>query len=171
MLKEHSNGWISGWYLLGIVIDNAFPDKIHLKIKNIRLFSLNRINDAVTLNYKPEVIFERRFNPSDFFKYTIGLFRVNLLQIVTHKKVIIETTGAPTSWIYDYIKAYPIHSTQTVIDDKKEDKYMKFSLMVEENPELEQFLMKYSNEIRVVSPVELKTKIKKRLEVALGHYE
>jgi predicted DNA-binding transcriptional regulator YafY len=49
-------------------------------------------------------------------------------------------------------------------------KYLKFSIQVEENWELEQFLLKYATDIMVVSPQSVRDRIENLLEEGLNYY-
>ena len=169
MLREYTNGWITGWYLLAVVIED-FPQRLQLKLNKIRVFALDRITRVNLLEYRPQVVFEKGFNPADYFKYTMGISRFNLIKIVENMKITIETINKEKVWIYDYLKKYPFHSTQKIVEDNSETKYLKFSIQVEENWELEQFLLKYANEIRVVSPQRVRDQIESLLEEGLRYY-
>jgi hypothetical protein len=169
MLREYTNGWITGWYLLSVEIEGT-PKQLNLKLNKIRVFALDRITAVKQLDYYPEVIFEEGFNPADYFKYTIGISRSNLVQIVENKRVVLETISKESIWIYDYLKKYPFHPTQKILEDNREMRYLKFSIQVEENWELEQFLLKYATDIRVVNPLSIKSKIEGMLRDGSYYY-
>ena len=169
MLREYTNGWINGWYLLSVEIDGT-PKQLNLKLSKIMVFGLDRITAVKQLDYNPEVIFEEGFNPADYFKNTMGISRSNLDNIVENKRVVLETITKESIWIYDYLKKYPFHPTQNILEDNREMKYLKFSIQVEENRELEQFLLKYATDIRVVNPRNIKLKIEGMLRDGLSFY-
>ena len=146
MVKEYNNGWYTGWYLLGFPVTET-NRKITLDIKPLRLLALDGIKEVVPLDLRLEIVVAKGFNPSDYFQNSMGIIRSNLKVDLKPEVIILETIKG--SWIYDYIKEYPIHKSQHIIEDDIQKRKLKFKIKVEVDDDLKRFLMKYSDEIKV----------------------
>ncbi|GAB2498869.1 helix-turn-helix transcriptional regulator [Algoriphagus taiwanensis] len=147
MVKEYNNGWYTGWYLLGFPV-NESQQKIKLDIKPLRLLALDGIKEVVPLNVKLKIDVPRGFNPSDYFRNSMGIIRSNLKGELKPEAVILETIEG--SWIYDYIKEYPIHKSQLILLDDTQKRKLKFKIEVEVDDDLKRFLMKYSDVVKAI---------------------
>ena len=156
LIKEYNNGWYTGWYLLFQEISDS---QIRISLDKLRLFALDRI-ETIRLsptNFKTRI--HPDFQPSDFFKNSLGLFR----GASAAERILIKI--GEDSWIREYITKYPIHFSQKSIDT------LHFELSLEINEELENFLLRYSTELQVIDPPILREKVRKKLEKALSHYQ
>ncbi|MFM6914357.1 MAG: helix-turn-helix transcriptional regulator [Aquirufa sp.] len=156
LIKEYNNGWYTGWYLL---FQEVSAGKMKVELDKLRLFALDRM-DSVRLSpiqKKPRI--HPSFQPSDFFKHSLGLFRGTN----TAERILIQVRE--DSWIKEYITKYPIHPSQKTIDT------MHFTLLLELNQELENFLLRYSTELQVIEPSVLRERMRANLVSALSLYQ
>ena len=158
LIKEYNNGWYTGWYLL---FQEISPDEtlVQVRLDTLHLFALDRIDavKACTKKYKTRI--HPDFQPADFFKHSLGLFPG------TRKVERILIQVQEDSWIKEYVTKYPIHSSQHAIDD------LHFELTLEVNQELENFLFRYSTELQVIKPIQLRNSLQKTIEKARLMYQ
>ncbi len=156
LIKEYNNGWYTGWYLL---FQEVTEIQTRISLDKLRLFALDRI-ETIRLSqtsYKTRI--HPDFQPADFFKNSLGLFRGT----GTAERILIQVRE--DSWIKEYIAKYPVHPSQKTMDT------FHYELSVEINEELENFLLRYSTELQVIEPPVLREKVRKKLENALSHYQ
>lgn len=149
LIKEYHNGWYTGWYVLGYPI-SAGNQTITLDIKPLRLLALDGIKEVIPMAQKPKIKIPKGFNPSDYFKNSLGIIRSNLKGDLHPEPVEFQTLEG--SWIYDYLKEYPVHNSQEILFDDPEKRLLKIRITVEVDDDLRQFLLKFSREIFVKSP-------------------
>ncbi len=156
LIKEYNNGWYTGWYLL---FQEVTEIQKRISLDKLRLFALDRI-ETIRLS---QTTFKMRihpdFQPADFFKNSLGLFRGT----GAAERILIQVRK--DSWIKEYIAKYPVHPSQKTMDT------FHYELSVEINEELENFLLRYSTELQVIEPPVLREKVRKKLENALSHYQ
>lgn len=144
LLKEYQNRW----YVIGII--DGFND--------FRTFGIERIEnlEIKAETFKPN----KKIKPIELFDKTIG---------VVYSENIPETIILSfTSKQGNYIKTLPLHSSQRIlIDDKQE---CRISLKVVPNYELIQQILKYGDTVKVIEPEWLVDEIKDILERALENY-
>lgn len=158
LIKEYNNGWYTGWYLLFQEI-SLEETTTRVNLENLRLFALDRIE---TLRKAPRSIKTRihpSFQPSDFFKNSLGLFRGRLAA----ERILIQVQE--DSWIKEYLPKYPIHTSQKQIDSQR------FELTLEINQDLENFLLRYATELQVLEPAYLRDQLREKLSRALNNYQ
>lgn len=148
LIKEYHNGWYTGWYVLGFPITEE-TQKIILDIKPLRLLALDGIKEVIPISRTLKITIPEGFNPSDYFKNSMGIIRSNLKGELHPEPVELQTVEG--SWIYDYLKEYPVHSSQEILFDNPEKRILRIRLTVEVDDDLRQFLMKFSQEITVIS--------------------
>lgn len=146
LLKEFRNRW----FLFGVM------DKGN-KVLN---FPLDRIQE---FNLLPEEIYykEEHFNPQEFFNDVIGV-TINENEPLQEVIIFIEKGQAP------YITTKPLHSSQKIVE--RLDNGIIVSLQVKYNFELERDILAMGECIKVISPVELRHKIKERIQNSLSNY-
>lgn len=156
LIKEYNNGWYTGWYLLYQEISDL---QTRISLDKLRLFALDRI-ETIRLS---QTTFKTRihpdFQPSDFFKNSLGLFRGT----GAAERIIIRVRE--DSWIKEYVTKYPIHPSQKSVDA------LHIELLLEINQELENFLLRYSTELHVVEPMHLREKMRANLAIAVSLYQ
>ena len=156
LIKEYNNGWYTGWYLLYQEISDL---QTRISLDELRLFALDRI-ETIRLS---QTTFKTRihpdFQPSDFFKNNLGLFRGT----GAAERIIIQLRE--DSWIKEYVTKYPIHPSQKSVDA------LHIELSLEINQELENFLLRYSTELHVVEPDHLLEKMRANLAIAVSLYQ
>lgn len=176
LLKEYAtnNYFVSGWYLLAKEIDaQDLTKKVEIRLKELKVFALDRINRIDLLNDKVEMIYAKDFDPKDYFKHSLGVFRKNIKNpLIQPERIIIQTVRKAdprNMWIYPYLKKYPIHPSMEILED--DGKYfLKLQFNLEIDQELEDFLFKYARDIEVVSPKGLRDAILKMLNQAYMIY-
>jgi predicted DNA-binding transcriptional regulator YafY len=177
LLKEYTtnNYFISGWYVLANELDaEEPPKKVEIRLNKLRVFALDRIKHIELLETKVKMVYAKDFDPNDYFKHALGVFRQNLKnQFLQPEKVVIQTVKKEEpkqSWIYHYLKKYPIHPSMKIIEDDGNN-FLKLQFNLEIDQELEDFLFKYARDIEVVSPKELRDEIMKMLNEANSIYK
>jgi predicted DNA-binding transcriptional regulator YafY len=156
LIKEYNNGWYTGWYLLFQEVSESVTK---ISLDKLRLFALDRM-EAVresARDFKTRI--HPDFQPSDYFKHSIGLFR----GVQAAEKIILQVNE--DSWIKEYLPKYPIHPSQ-----KKRNENI-FELSLEINEELENFFLRYSTELQVIEPDFLRAKLREKLEKARQLYQ
>lgn len=148
LVKEYHNGWYTGWYVLGHPLSDG-DQTITLDIKPLRMLALDGIKEVIPIAKKLKLRIPKGFNPSDYFKNSMGIIRSNLKGELNPEPIEFETVEG--SWIYDYLKEYPVHPSQEILFDAPEKRVLKIRLTVEVDDDLKQFLLKYSEQIKVSS--------------------
>jgi hypothetical protein len=156
LIKEYNNGWYTGWYLL---FQEVKEIQTRISLDKLRLFALDRIETIRLSQTNHKTRIHPDFQPSDFFKNSLGLFRGT----GAAERILIRVRE--DSWIKEYITKYPIHACQKSIDT------LHFELSLEINEELENFLLRYSTELQVIDPPVLREKVREKLVTALSHYQ
>lgn len=156
LIKEYNNGWYTGWYLL---FQEVTEIQTRISLDKLRLFALDRIETIRLSQTNHKTRIHPDFQPSDFFKNSLGLFRGT----GAAERILIRVRE--DSWIKEYITKYPIHASQKSID------ILHFELSLEINEELENFLLRYSTELQVIDPPVLREKVREKLVTALSHYQ
>ena len=154
LLKEYSNGWISGWYLLAYEMNSNAPFRWPA-LNELRVYALDRLDKIIPIEeyYVPDP--PKGYNPSDYFKDSLGVHRINLNKPdLAAERIVLRTVKG--SWMYPYLKAYPIHSSQHITKDDRTNRQLEIELKLEIDMELQSFLIKYSNDIQVIEPIQLR---------------
>ena len=145
-IKQYNNRWflfaqIDGYKMLS----NFALD---------RILSIRKVEVPYIENNKYDLI--------DYFKDIIGVSRP-INGIVENICVNIKKELLP------YIETKPIHSTQIILEETKNNAIIQISVIP--NFELEQVLLSYGEGLKVVSPLYLKEKIKKRIQDSFKNYD
>lgn len=168
LIKEYNNGWYTGWYLLLQEI-KVGENIIHPNINNLRLYALDRIENIKKTNIKVKLDIPFNFNPASYFDNCLGITRNNILNSnLKAEKVYLKTRS--NSWLADFLLKYPIHRSQKKVSFNENTKELELELFLEINNELESFLIKYSEQLIVLSPVKLKDHIYSMLKKAVSLY-
>ncbi len=168
LLKEYSNGWISGWYLLAFEITSNAPFRWPL-LNELRVYALDRLDKISTIEdyYVPDP--PKGYNPSDYFKDTLGVHRINLNKPdLAPERIVLRTVKG--SWIYPYLLTYPIHPSQKIVADNKQTKELVIELMVENDQEFADFCFKYASQLIVLEQTRLSEQLIERLKGSLRCY-
>lgn len=162
MIKEYNNGWYTGWYLLFYRVDEL-TGVIRPRLEDCWIYALDRIESIQEIGLA-NVRVPEGFNPADFFKDVLGIFR-NTHGSTPIQKVRLRLKISPDApWLGQYIQKYPIHESQEMDG-------LSVGLHMEINQELEGFLMRFANEIQVLEPLVLRDKMRGRLERAVEIYK
>lgn len=168
MIKEYNNGWYTGWYLL-FHETNPEDKVIEPQINGLRLLALDRIESVIEANVSSKVKIPQSFNPTDFFKYSFGIIRKNIGNPnLKHEQITIKLEAG--NWITSYLEKYPIHFTQKIQISNPETKEGLLELEMEVDQELESFILKYTDQITVIGPENLKGNISEKLTKSLANY-
>jgi predicted DNA-binding transcriptional regulator YafY len=156
LLKEYNNGWYTGWYVLFQPVDKS-ETHLQIALDKLQLFALDRIVHVIPAQEQPRVRIHPDFRPTDYFKDCLGLFRSKSLRANP-----IRCQLAKDSWMLNYIEKYPIHASQEIMPTY--DAAVVVNLHLEIDQEVENFFLRYAQEIRVLEPKELVDQIKKGLK-------
>ena len=144
-LKEYQNRW----YVVG-QINNT--DKI-------RTFGIDRIAKLqLTKNKFKE---NKKIKPLEDFSKTIGLVYSDGIEA---QEVILMFTHEKGQ----YIKTLPLHSTQKILIDNKNE--FRVSLYVIPNNDLTELILKHGDSVEVIEPKWLVDEVKEKLTNALNRY-
>lgn len=146
LLKEYRNRW----FLLGA----------NRKGKAIMILALDRIEQFKELG--AEKYHKAEFDVSTYFSDTIGVSKMPDQQAQT---IILSISNEHAP----YIITKPMHPTQKII--KQEESAVVFSIDVIWNFELEREILGFGEQIKVLGPRRLKSKIKSRLKHTFKQYE
>jgi len=147
LLKEYNNRW----YVIGY--DEHFERVIFRALDRI-----TSIREYRNLSYKPNVY----FRPEDYFSHLIG---ITWYEGEKPEKVRFKATPEQAR----YLQTKPIHHTQQVIKETK--KYLLFQIEVVLNYELEQALLRLGEKVRVIGPLRLVERMKKRVDEMQDNYK
>jgi predicted DNA-binding transcriptional regulator YafY len=146
LLKEYRNRW----FILGM---NTKGSSI---ILNLALDRIEDIQEAKTSYLKPS------FDIHSYYTDVIGVTKLPS-QPAQHIIIKVARESAP------YIITKPLHSSQKLI--KETNDWIFFSIDVVLNYELEKEIMGFGEQMKVVSPHRLRSRIKSRLKKTLQVYE
>ena len=137
------------WFLIAWNEEKGF-------MANYAFDRINRIENA-KVAYKPTDI-----NFFDYFEDMIGVSKDS-----RKEPQIVKLWVSEVSW--PYVKTKPLHgATQKLI--KKDETGAYITIDVYLNYELEQLILSFGENMKVIEPKELKEKIKQRLEDAIKKY-
>lgn len=156
LIKEYNNGWYTGWYLL---FQEITEPNTRISLDQLRVFALDRIEQVRISPERFNLRIHPEFQPADFFKQSLGLFRGTQVA----EKIIFQVRA--DSWILSYLPKYPIHPSQKQIDT------FSFELTLEINQDVEHFLFRYATEIQVIEPTKLREKMRANLALAASLYQ
>ena len=136
-LKEYGNRW----YLI------SFDEQQG----EIRTYALERMDSPKIL--ENPVNYPKDFDPIRYFKYSMGItaYKGQTSQILINVKAVAAR----------YLKSQPIHESQQIHSENKENTVFEMSLLISE--ELIRTLMSYGGEIEVIQPKELRDIIEHRI--------
>lgn len=138
------------WFLI------AWNDKLNFMAN----FALDRIKgmEIAKVDYKPTDV-----NFFDYFDEMIGVSKD-----ASKEPRKVKLWVSKESW--PYVKTKPLHgATQRLVN--MDDTGAYFTIEVYLNYELEQLILSFGENIKVIEPVDLKNRIKQRLEMAFLNYE
>ena len=137
------------WYLLG----NDQKDN------QIKTFGLDRIIDLeITkkkFNYPPA------YDLDEFYKNSFGIISPTG---INPDKVILSFDAEQGK----YVKSFPLHASQTVIIDNKDE--LRLSLDVHLTHDLNMEILSYGNRVEVITPAKLREQIREVHLKALNQY-
>ena len=136
-LKEYRNRW----YLISFDEEQG----------DIRTYALERMDSPKLLDNP--VNYPKDFDPVKYFKHSMGItaYKGKTSQILINVKPVAAR----------YLKSQPIHKSQEIHSENKENTVFMMSLLISE--ELIRTLLSYGGEIEVIEPKELREIIEKRI--------
>jgi predicted DNA-binding transcriptional regulator YafY len=145
-LKQYNNRW----FVLG---KNQFFD-------NLQTLALDRISkiDETALAYVPN----DQIDFQEYFEDSIG---VSVNHYADPEKVEIDVYKE----LYPYIETKPLHGSQKVTE--RNSSKVKITLDLKLNYELESLILSYGEGLKVISPVILRDRIKRRIEMMNQIYQ
>ncbi len=145
-LKQYNNRW----FVFGIVTGNTNITNLSLD----RIFSIDEINNKYVPN-----------DSIDFDEYFEDVIGVSVPNSGAPQKVMLKIDRE----LWPYIKTKPLHGSQKVKQETSE--FTLIQLEVQLNYELESLILSRGEAIEVIEPVELREKVKKRIQQLLNKYE
>jgi len=145
LLKEYKNRW----YLYAYSHDKS----------GMRTYGLDRITDI--RNSLSDYIPNEFFNPDAYFNDLIG---VTLNPDAKKILVTFEVLGGQVN----YIRTQAIHSSQKEIKTSEDSSV--FTIDIIPNYELESTFLSYGESVKIIKPLSIKQKLKKRMELMLAEY-
>ena len=137
LLKEYRQRW----YVIGLDAQD----------QKIKTFGLDRI---VTIEYTDKLFrINSEFDPDTYFKYSIGITNDNSKPQIIQLRFNLQQSN--------YIKSQPLHKSQT-LKEIKNGIEAKLKLIV--SPELIMQIQSFGPSVEVISPIELRKKIKENLK-------
>jgi hypothetical protein len=169
MIKEYNNGWYTGWYLLFHEAKET-ETVIQPNIQGLRLLALDRIESIIEIKNTKKVIIPSGFDPTEYFKNSFGIVRDNISNpSLKHEKIVLKLE--PGNWIYKYFEKYPIHFSQVIQTDSDNENAQLLTFEIEINEELKSFILKYTDQMTVLEPVELRETIANKLKNSVVRYQ
>ncbi|MGM0934604.1 MAG: helix-turn-helix transcriptional regulator [Bacteroidota bacterium] len=143
-LKEYNNRW----FVYG---KNADYD-------NLVNLALDRITDIVESN---EAYEETNVDLNEYFEDTIG---VSILPGQKAEKIVLRIAND----LWPYIETKPIHGSQKVLS--RRETTMEIQLELIPNYEMESLILSFGEKIEVIKPLDLRAKIKGRIQALFEKY-
>lgn len=150
ILKEYRNRWF--------VYGKGKTDRYVMNLALDRIVSVEPAKGE-------KFIRDSKFNPDTYFNDMIGVTKI---PGVSDLETIVRFWVAPNQ--VPYVETKPLHQSQMVVE-RAEDGSAIFQINVCHNFELEKTILEYGDFIKVLSPKNLVSAIKKRLRDALERYE
>ncbi len=142
------------WYLVAFDHDKKGEEAI-------KIYSLNRIQQI--LPGKSEYYKDPAFRPEDYFKYSLGIWhRYDAKPI----KVELEFRHPR---LIETIQQNKIHPTQQII--KKTSKSLRIEITAYDTLELEGLVLGYGENVKLISPKQLKERLREKLELLRELYK
>ena len=138
------------WYLIS-------KDKKEGKIKT---FGLDRMSELEIL--KQKFVYPKDYNPNDDFRFSFGI-------ITNSAKEPNEIILSFDPFKGKYIKSFPLHASQQVLVDDKNELRIKLNVHITEDFIME--ILKFGDEVKVLSPKSLINQIRKTLSASLENYQ
>ncbi|MCQ5075502.1 MAG: helix-turn-helix transcriptional regulator [Alistipes shahii] len=138
------------WFLIG------FSENIG----RLSLFAFDRIEDITTSNCK--YIPNTKYNFKDYFDDMIGVTRIDHTDIET-----VRIWVSANRW--PYVATKPLHGTQRIIS--KDVSGVIIQIQVYINKELEQLILSFGKDFKVLEPESLKQTIAQQFCEALKNYQ
>jgi predicted DNA-binding transcriptional regulator YafY len=169
LIKEYNNGWYTGWYLLFHEIKEK-ETVVQPDIQGLRLLALDRIESIKESVTTKRVNIPSNFNPTDYFKYCFGIIRDNISNPLL-KQVKITLKLEPGNWIKNYLEKYPIHFSQSIQSAREDENVQLVCFDIEINDELKSFILKYTDQLTVLEPIDLRNDIANKLRNSVDRYQ
>lgn len=119
------------WYILGRRTDTG----------NIRTFALDRIKDIKLTGSKFKL--PENFDAEQYYANSIGII---VEENITPQRVIVRVSGGQQ----DYFRSLPLHDSQQEIE--RNDNESKFELYIRPSYDLIQELLRYGDDVEVLTP-------------------
>lgn len=140
-----------------------------LKVKDFRVFGLDRINNLLETGVKFQ--YPQSIDPKEQFKEVFGIIGSSAdftVQVVTlsFRKNPTDTVDIPNQG--EYIKSMPLHASQEIVKDTPDEIVVKVSL--KPNWEFIMEILSYGEYVEVLGPQSLRVIIKQKLMSTLSIY-
>lgn len=125
----------------------------------IATFALERISLLKTLEKRFKL--KETFSRKDYFKYSFGITVINGYK---PEQIVLKFNIKQGL----YIKAQPIHSTQKIVKETKNE--IQIAITVIPSYELTSQILSYGNDVELLKPKYLRNVIKAQLEYSIKNY-
>jgi predicted DNA-binding transcriptional regulator YafY len=143
VLKQYNNKW----HMVAFDLSSSHDKKINV-------FLLDNIS-SIEWSNKPYFI-DERFNPEDYFRYSIGIWHDHEIPPI---KVKLEFSNEGYANLFDSIQNNPIHHLQKCTFNKPGNK-MIVELEVYESSELYSIIRRFGSSVKVLVPQSVADKVK-----------
>lgn len=135
------------WYLVAL-------DK---KDDLVKTFGLDRISNLIVTDIKFKPI---KYNVEKEFQYAFGVETYSPVE-----KILLEFANRQGN----YIKTFPLHETQKIIKETKDT--LLLEIYIHPTNDIIMELLKYGEEVKVISPIGLQKEMKKRISQMKNLYD
>lgn len=147
-LKEFKNRW----YLL------AADFKPHNKDFFLKTYGLDRISDLAI----SKTSFKRvNVNIEEAFKNSFGIMSSNG---IAPKEILLKFDSEQAN----YIKALPIHHSQSIVSENEAETVFKVTLVP--TYDFQREILSYGNRVKIIAPEDFKNQMKKEVELMLENF-
>jgi len=144
LIKESKNYW----YVLGIVEGTS----------QMRTYALDRI---IKLDVTEEYFTPPIIDFSSYFQHSLGI------TVPNDKPILIKLSFTPLQG--NYIKALPLHETQTILKDNAKE--LLIAIKVQPSYELYSKILSFGQDLKIISPRSVEEEVKNQLKMALKRYK
>lgn len=138
------------WYLFGIDTQNDSNN----------IFPLDRVIDIARTRIKFEY---QPFDIQEYFKYSFGIRKL--------KDKLPEMVRLSFTFLQgQYVKSYPLHSTQKIEYESKDEDEVIISLIIYVTDDFMMEILKYGCEVKVLEPSSFAKRMKNELKRAIQYY-
>ena len=127
---------------------------------NLSTYAFDRIDSILPLH--KDYVSNTKYDFDEYFDDMIGVTKYDNTNIET-----IKIWVSPLRW--PYIETKPLHGTQKIVSQDDTGTIIQIQVFV--NKELEQLILSYGKDMKVIEPISLQIKIRENLSITLKNYK